>query len=309
MAPGFYGADVEQLKALSKSMGLAGSRLKNTEMQVNSLVSGAAWKGEDSERFRREWSNELRPLLHRATQSLDDASKVLLQNAKEQQDASVAAGGASGGASGGGGSAGGSGNNGWLSGLPGAVVGVAGTQPWFWSNAAATTAGLATDKILDTMWKGDLLKKVTNWPFLEAQYAEKAGVGYVKGTQVLNGTSMLGRLSGGLGVVTGGMQIIDGFQKHDTGVIVDGTVSTILAGGSLVPGVGPFFAVAGIAWGGLSLLASSNGYGSTTEMLGDWGKHIGEGAASAANAVADGAKNAVNAVADGAKKVWGWLGG
>jgi hypothetical protein len=289
MAPGLYGADIEQLRSLSKSMGQSGQQLLNTERQVSSLVSSAAWKGSDAGNFRREWSSNLRPMLNKASQSLIDASRTLLTQADEQENASTT-GGMAGSGPGAPTSPAGPGNPGATpsTGLEG-ILSVAGSPEWWAANAAVTGAGLYTDSLLASMAKGDLLTKLTNWPWLSAQYAQAPGVGYVRGTQLLNGTSMLGRLSGGLGMVTGAFQIGQGLSTGNTGMAIDGGISTVLAAGSFIPGAGPFFAVAGIAWGGMGLLATNLGYGSASEMVGD------------------AATKTVDAVADGAKKVWGWL--
>ncbi|MDN4642661.1 hypothetical protein [Arthrobacter sp. PsM3] len=286
MAPGLYGADIEQLRSLSKSMGLSGSRLSDTEHRINGLVASTAWKGADAERFRIEWTGTLRPKLNQATRSLIDASKLLLTQADEQQEASTQGGGAG---SGPGGTAHpGTAGDSPPTGLEGIVSG-AGSSPWWAANGAVTGAGLYADDLLATMAKGGLVTKLTNWPMLSAQYGQAAEAGYVRGTQLLNGTSMLGRLSGGLGVVTGGIQLTQGLSTGNTGMAIDGGISTVLAAGSFIPGAGPFFAVAGIAWGGLGLLAGNLGYGSASEMIGD------------------AAEDTADAVADGAKKVWGWL--
>ncbi|MCQ6271484.1 hypothetical protein M8J71_13445 [Pseudarthrobacter sp. R1] len=289
MAPGLYGADIEQLRSLSKSMGQSGQQLLNTERLVSSLVSNAAWKGNDAGNFRREWSSSLRPMLNKASQSLIDASRTLLTQADEQENASTN-GGTAGSGPGAATSPAGPGNPGATpsTGVEG-ILSVAGSPEWWAANAAVTGAGLYTDSLLATMAKGDLLTKLTNWPWLSAQYAQAPGVGYVRGTQFLNGTSMLGRLSGGLGMVTGVLQIGQGYTTGNTGMAIDGSISTVLAAGSFIPGAGPFFAVAGIAWGGMGLLATNLGYGSASEMVGD------------------AAAKTVDAVADGAKKVWGWL--
>ena len=299
MAPGLYGADIEQLRSLSKSMDRSGSRLMDTERQITGLVAGIDWKGNDGGRFRREWSETWRPMMRQTSQSLLDASKLLLTQADEQETASTA---------GGGGSGPGAPANLSGPGTPGAtpttglegVLSVAGSPEWWAANAAVTGAGLYTDSLLDTMAKGDLLTKLTNWPWLTAQYAQSPGVGYVRGTQLLNGTSMLGRLSGGLGVATGALQIVQGAATGNTGMAIDGSISTVLAAGSFIPGAGPFFAVAGIAWGGMGLLASNLGYGSASEMVADATRNT-------VNAVSNAARETVDAVADGAKKVWGWL--
>lgn len=298
MAPGLYGADIEQLRSLSKTMDRSGARLLETERQITSLVSSVEWKGIDGSRFRREWSDTWRPMMKRTSESLLDASKTLLTQADEQEQASTgAASGPSGGPAGP-----------PAPGAPGAnpagpldaVLAVAGSPGWWGANTAVTAAGLYTDDLLATMAKGGLLTKLTNWPWLSAQYAQVPGVGYVRGTQLLNGTSMLGRLSGGLGIITGAFQMAHGMDTGNTGMAIDGGISTVLAAGSFVPGAGPFFAVAGIAWGGMGLLASNLGYGSASEMVADATKKT-------VDAVADGAKKTVDAVADGAKKVWGWL--
>lgn len=298
MAPGLYGADVEQLRSLSKSIGLSGSRLLNTERQISSLVSSTTWEGNDAGQFRREWSGSLRPMLSKASQSLIDASKMLLIQADEQQNTSTDGGAAGYGPAG---ASGGSGPGGSTptTGLEG-ILSVAGSPQWWAANAAVTGAGLYTDNLLATMAKGGLLTKLGNWPWLGAQFGEAAGVGYVRGTQLLNGTSMLGRLSGGLGIITGGVQLSQGLATGNTGMAIDGGISTVLAAGSFIPGAGPFFAVAGIAWGGMGLLATHLGYGSASEMIGD-------AATKTADAVGDAAKETAEAVSDGAKKVWGWL--
>lgn len=285
MAPGIYGADIEQLRALSESMGRSGSRLLDTERRISSLISSVAWKGDDGGRFRREWSGTLRPMLNRASQSLADTSRLLLTQADEQQQASTGGGTADNGPGGLG-----SAESTQPTGLEG-IVSTAASPQWWAANAGVTAAGLYTDDLLATMAKGGLLTKLTNWPWLGAQYGQAAGAGYVRGTQLLNGTSMLGRLSGGLGIVTGGVQLTQGLATGNTGMAVDGGISTVLAAGSFIPGAGPFFAVAGIAWGGMGLLATNFGYGSASEMIGD------------------AARNTADGVAGAAKKVWGWLTG
>lgn len=92
MAPGFFGADIAQLRTLSKSLGQSGNRLKTVESTVNSLVQSAAWKGSDGEKFRSEWSSSLRPMLNSAAATLQSQSQVLLTQANEQDKASGAGG-------------------------------------------------------------------------------------------------------------------------------------------------------------------------------------------------------------------------
>ena len=154
MAPGIYGADIEQLRSLSKSMGLSGSRLLDTERQISSLVSVTGWKGNDAGQFRREWSGTLRPMLNKASQSLIDAAKMLLTQANEQQQAStssVSGGPCPGGAANTGAPA--AAGSPQPTGFEG-VLSVAGSPEWWAANAAVTGAGLYTDNLLATMAKG-----------------------------------------------------------------------------------------------------------------------------------------------------------
>lgn len=88
MVPGVYGADVEQLRALSKSMGQSALRLENVASTVNALVQSAAWKGADGDTFRNAWTSSLRPMLNKAADSLQHHSKSLVVHAAEQEKAS-----------------------------------------------------------------------------------------------------------------------------------------------------------------------------------------------------------------------------
>lgn len=69
VAPGIYGADIAELRTLSKSLAASGARLTSVGASVTSLVQSAAWKGRDGDTFRGEWSSTLLPLLHRTSGS------------------------------------------------------------------------------------------------------------------------------------------------------------------------------------------------------------------------------------------------
>jgi hypothetical protein len=89
MAPGIYGADIEQLRALSKSLGQSGTRLRNVESSVNSLVQSATWKRDDGARFRNERTSTLRPMLNRTSESLqasaplDESGQLTVRDLRE----------------------------------------------------------------------------------------------------------------------------------------------------------------------------------------------------------------------------------
>ncbi|MCD4850385.1 hypothetical protein LN996_06135 [Arthrobacter sp. AK01] len=290
MAPGIFGADVAQLRSLSKVMGASGNSLSSLELNINGIVASTAWKGADGERFRSEWSGKMRPMLHKASESLRTQAKSLLVQADEQEQASQGSGGTSQGSGSGTGSG------------PGTtpfspVVEANGNTGYQGLNFAASGGGFIADLLLNKMAKANLLVRQP-WSLLGAQFGQMPGVGYLKGTQLLNGLSMVGRAAGVLSVIGGVAQFADGYMRGDGYAMADGGITTVLAAGSFVPVVGPFFAGASLAWAGMGFLAKGLGYGSTSEMVVD-------GAKAVAGAVEDGAK----AVADGAKKVWGWLGG
>ena len=64
MALGFSGADIAQLRALSKALRQSGNRIESVESTVNALVRTAAWKGTDGDACHSEWTSSLRPMLY-----------------------------------------------------------------------------------------------------------------------------------------------------------------------------------------------------------------------------------------------------
>lgn len=97
MAGTFYGGDVAQLRQLAKDLAGGANRLNALGQQLNSTISSGLWKGHDGDRFRGEWTASHLKLLKSATSGLEAASKALLANADEQEQASKGAGGGTGG--------------------------------------------------------------------------------------------------------------------------------------------------------------------------------------------------------------------
>lgn len=141
----FYGADVDQLKALSKALASGASLLTSRARELDSLIAqGGYWQGHDAKRFASEWQGHLRPLLERTSRGIEEASQSVLTNANEQAGASTEGGAGPAGS-------GGSGN----SGNPG--------------NDATTKTAAATNltqptpqEILDQYQVSDA--ETTNWP-------------------------------------------------------------------------------------------------------------------------------------------------
>ncbi|WP_454811951.1 WXG100 family type VII secretion target [Paenarthrobacter nitroguajacolicus] len=86
----FYGADVDQLKALSKALASGASLLTSRARELDSLIAqGGYWQGQDAKRFASDWQGHLRPLLERTSRGIEEASKSVLTNADEQAGAST----------------------------------------------------------------------------------------------------------------------------------------------------------------------------------------------------------------------------
>jgi hypothetical protein len=97
----FYGADVSQLRELAKAVDKAATLLSSRASSLQGQIQSAPWKGRDGEMFRQDWASSHRPALERVASSLRHNSKLLLQHANEQEQASDAAGAGSSGTGGG----------------------------------------------------------------------------------------------------------------------------------------------------------------------------------------------------------------
>lgn len=84
----FYGADVDQLRALAKAADKAANLLSTKAASLQGQIMAAPWKGQDAERFKQDWTGSHRPSLNKVVESLRQNSKVLMQHADEQEKAS-----------------------------------------------------------------------------------------------------------------------------------------------------------------------------------------------------------------------------
>lgn len=92
----FYGADVSQLRELAKAVDKAATLISSRASSLQGQIQSAPWKGSDGERFRKDWTGTHRPTLERVASSLRHNSKLLLQHANEQENASNSSGGGGG---------------------------------------------------------------------------------------------------------------------------------------------------------------------------------------------------------------------
>ena len=307
MAPGFFGADITQLRTLSKSLGQSGNRLTSVESTVNSLVQSAAWKGTDGDRFRSEWSASLRPMLNRAAATLQNQSQVLLTQATEQERASLPAG-------------------------PSAAPGQTHEQ------APGQTPASPGPEAPDRNW-GDaftdpdyehapsglewMLEKLGaddgNGPaaiasglqFVADKFSWNLDLAKVEAgtSKFFDAMKGVGKGLVGLGIVLGGLDIASGIENRDPFRVADGAVGGGLAVAAAVAaatGVGlPVAAAiggAGLLWG---LASMASGDVPVTKRIWDFGAGVVGGVKDLATGAASGVKD----LADGAKDAVGWVGG
>ncbi|AEF36838.1 conserved hypothetical protein [Mycolicibacter sinensis] len=91
--PGFVGADVDQLRALSRRFADAAERLRGVMTEVSNRVDSVHWVGADVDRFRARWRGESLAQLRSAAEALRAAATTLQRNAEEQEQASSAGAG------------------------------------------------------------------------------------------------------------------------------------------------------------------------------------------------------------------------
>jgi hypothetical protein len=86
----FYGADVQQLRSLSKSLASGATELSGKARELDSLIlQSQYWRGQDAQQFASEWQSRLRPLVERASRVMAEAARKVLLNADEQSSAST----------------------------------------------------------------------------------------------------------------------------------------------------------------------------------------------------------------------------
>ncbi len=100
----FYGADTDQMVALSHRAGDARQRLLELVDRLDPLVTGVDWQGPDADAFRSDWSSDVATHMRACAGQLHERVLVLQQEGEEQDCASGSGGDGSGGDGSGGGS-------------------------------------------------------------------------------------------------------------------------------------------------------------------------------------------------------------
>ncbi|GAA1994668.1 hypothetical protein GCM10009718_35730 [Isoptericola halotolerans] len=281
-----YGADVEQLRALSQRLSESSAELESAAGLISQLVETVPWYGPSAEMFRDEWAWSYEPSLRSAAHGLTDASQKAARNADDQEATSNSYDGSGVGSEPGG---------------PG--TGTGGTGPG--ADGGGADGGDSTGPDLFPDWLTDVQNGAT-WTGLAADLGEGALRANVDDWAQLGGygRGLSGLATGlaGLGAGLGAYQTITGIADGNGWQVADGLVNTGLGvAGLLVTAATPAGWVvlgAGAVWAGSSLLASHLGYDHTSEMFVDAGRWVGNTVADGAGAVWDGVENAAGAVAD-----------
>lgn len=97
MSSGFSGADVAQLRGLSRKLKVQAGKIREIANSSSAAIAYASWTGNEIESIRSKWKRESYPTLKGLADSLDQLAIELERNATQQETASGAASGANGG--------------------------------------------------------------------------------------------------------------------------------------------------------------------------------------------------------------------
>ena len=85
---GFWGADAEALRTMGAVCARRAELLDELEGRLSAVIDTVEWVGEDAERFRADWSGNVRPGLQDRGLELRQQARRLAQHAEEQEAAS-----------------------------------------------------------------------------------------------------------------------------------------------------------------------------------------------------------------------------
>lgn len=88
----FYGADVEQLRMLSREFEHNATELEALVSRLGSRVSSVAWQGPDARKFSSDWNDRLSGSIRNVAQTLREASERAAGNARDQEATSGVSG-------------------------------------------------------------------------------------------------------------------------------------------------------------------------------------------------------------------------
>jgi hypothetical protein len=84
----FYGADVEQLRALATALDRSSADIDSVRSRIDGMIGSSPWRGPDADRFRDEWRERDAADLRRASEALSTQARRARDNARDQEQAS-----------------------------------------------------------------------------------------------------------------------------------------------------------------------------------------------------------------------------
>jgi hypothetical protein len=136
------GMNIEAVRTIATGLTQNSQSLRSCISQIDRMVNGIEWQGNDAQQFRSSWSGEHRPLMSQAALRLATSASELRKQADQQEAASNSLGYTAGGGSGGG---------------HGRSAGPNGVEQFFGTVADWTLGGIG-----DTVeWTHDRLEDVT----------------------------------------------------------------------------------------------------------------------------------------------------
>lgn len=82
------GADVNQLRALARTLTQAADHLNDIALDSNLRVGSMPWRGPDADRFKNTWTNDSAAKIRAVITALREAAETVKRNADEQEQAS-----------------------------------------------------------------------------------------------------------------------------------------------------------------------------------------------------------------------------
>ena len=79
------GADVEHLDRLGAKFKEKAAEIDQMQSQISSQVTGTWWQGSDADKFRAEWTGELRGQLTKLKAVLETTATTLARQAADQR--------------------------------------------------------------------------------------------------------------------------------------------------------------------------------------------------------------------------------
>lgn len=82
------GMDTEYARQVSQSMGQQAGQIAGVVARISGVIGALSWEGPDKRAFSQDWDGSFAPEANLAAESLEEQSRVLVQHADRQDQAS-----------------------------------------------------------------------------------------------------------------------------------------------------------------------------------------------------------------------------